>query len=58
LSDTTMEKQQHARELQTGIMALKLAHRRNQQRLATLKSNDDEARTKTASHWLAPEAQN
>ncbi|MBP88353.1 MAG: acyl-CoA dehydrogenase [Planctomycetaceae bacterium] len=55
LSDTKMEKQQRDRELQTGIMALKVAHRRNQERLGQLKSNDDEARTRTAAQWLALE---
>ena len=55
LSATGIEKQQRDRELQTGIMALKLAQRRNEQRLSQLKSNDDAARTTTAAHWLALE---
>jgi len=53
LSDTEIDKQQRDRELQTGIMSLRLAKRRNQQRLGQLKSNDDDARTTTASLWLA-----
>jgi acyl-CoA dehydrogenase family protein 9 len=55
LSDTEVDKQQRDRELQTGIMALKLAYRRNQHRLRQLQSNDDDARTKTAAEWLALE---
>lgn len=55
LSDEKIEKQQRDRELQTGIMALKLAHRRNRERLGRLKSNDDDTRARTAAQWLALE---
>jgi hypothetical protein len=55
LSNTEIDNQQRDRELQTGVIALKLAHRRNQQRLNQLKSNDDDARTKTAAQWMTME---
>jgi hypothetical protein len=55
LKNTQMDQQQRERELQTGVMAMKLAFRRNQHRLHTLKSNDDDARTATAKQWLALE---
>jgi acyl-CoA dehydrogenase family protein 9 len=55
LNNTSHDEQQRTRELQTGIMAMKLAFRRNQQRLQTLTSNDDDARTATAKQWLAME---
>ena len=55
LKNGSIDQEQRDRELQTGIMAMKLAFRRNQQRLQTLKSNDDDARTATANQWLRTE---
>lgn len=52
---TQLDQQQRQREWQTGELAIKLALRRNQQRLQTLRSNDDDARTATAKQWLALE---
>jgi alkylation response protein AidB-like acyl-CoA dehydrogenase len=40
------------RELQTGLFYLKLAQRRNKQRLAALQDNDDDDQLKTANLWL------
>jgi acyl-CoA dehydrogenase family protein 9 len=44
------------RDLQTGLYYLKLAHRRNAQRLAALNDNDDADQTKTADLWLGGES--
>jgi hypothetical protein len=42
------------RELQTGLLYLKLARRRNSQRFAELRDNDDHAVNEVASLWLNP----
>ncbi|MCH7688849.1 MAG: acyl-CoA dehydrogenase family protein [Planctomycetes bacterium] len=43
------------RDLQTGLFYMKLAHRRNAQRLAALNDNDDPDQTKIADLWLGDE---
>lgn len=40
------------RELQTGLLYLKLAHRRNAQRFAEIRDNDDHAVNEVTSLWL------
>lgn len=40
------------RDLQTGLLYLELAHRRNAQRLLEINDNDDEEITRTATLWL------
>jgi alkylation response protein AidB-like acyl-CoA dehydrogenase len=44
--------QQVARDAQAGLLYLQLAHRRNAQRLAELKDNDDAEISRTAAAWL------
>ena len=41
-----------ARQLQSGLLYLKIAGRRNQQRFAELRDNDDEETRRTARAWL------
>ena len=41
------------RNLQTGLLYIKTAHRRNKQRLKALVDNDDDDQIKTADAWLA-----
>jgi len=53
LSDSKIEASTRERDLQAGMCYLRIAFRRNDQRLAAIKSNDDEELNKTAEAWLA-----
>jgi len=52
LADKRVDEATRQRELQTGLFYLHTAFRRNKERLAALKSNDDEELLKTAKLWL------
>jgi alkylation response protein AidB-like acyl-CoA dehydrogenase len=52
LSNDKVDDATRQRELQTGLCYLRIASRRNAQRLAALKSNDDEDLNRTAAAWL------
>lgn len=47
------DERQTARQLQSGLLYLKIAGRRNDQRLAELRENDDDEVRRTASAWLS-----
>ena len=48
----SLDEPETARDLQTGLLYLKIAERRNRARLAAIADNDDDAYTKTADAWL------
>lgn len=52
LDNLEIDEETRARELQTGLYAMKLAHRRNEQRLNALHDNDDPDTVQTAKTWL------
>ncbi len=52
LSEKSTDPVRRERELQTGLYYMKVAARRNHERFAALKSNDDAELLKTANAWL------
>ncbi len=52
LSNDKNDEATRQRELQTGLCYLRIAGRRNAQRFAALKSNDDDELNRTAGVWL------
>jgi acyl-CoA dehydrogenase family member 9 len=52
LSDNSVDPGTRDRDLQTGLCYLRIAFRRNRERLTALRSNDDEDLNKTAKAWL------
>ncbi len=52
LSNDKIDDATRQRELQTGLCYLRIAARRNAQRFAALKSNDDDELNRTAGAWL------
>ena len=52
LSNDKIDEATQQKELQTGLCYLRIAARRNAQRFAALKSNDDDALNRTAGAWL------
>ncbi len=52
LSDDRIDEATRQRDLQTGLCYLRIAFRRNVQRFAALKSNDDDDLNMTAQAWL------
>jgi len=52
LSNDKIDEAARQKELQTGLCYLRVASRRNAQRFAALKSNDDDALNRTAGAWL------
>ncbi len=56
LGDTKRPLVDRQRELQTGLLYLKIADKRNRQRLADLRDNTDAQEIETANLWLSPGA--